>query len=340
MTRRPSRALLALVAALACGRAAAWGAEGHHTVGALADRLIAGTSAQAHVRALLGGVTLEQAAVWADCAKGVDAAHGFAYTATGQYPECAVFETPAGIAAMVDFVRRNDANCPRAAGEPGCHRQWHYTDVAIQRRAYRLGDTGTRPFDIVGATSAALRVLRDEPVDGPFDLRDKREALLLLAHFAGDIAQPLHVGAVWLDDEGRPVDPLEARFEPRMGTRGGNAILLTGPLVHHAGENLHGAWDAIPGALRADRIDGAWLRRARAVPATRGRLAEWPARWADVTLDASRLALSGLHWGPRVGEHWSVALSPADEAAMRELKQRQLTAGGAWLAQALRAIWP
>ena len=34
-----------------------------------------------------------------------------------------------------------------------------------------------------------------------------REALRLLAHYVGDIHQPLHVAAVYLDREGRVVDP-------------------------------------------------------------------------------------------------------------------------------------
>ena len=211
MPRRTLRAVLALSIALFATAAAPWGADGHHTVGAIADRLIAGTHAQAQVNALLGGLTLEQAAVWADCAKGVDPGKDFAYTSAGKYPECAIFETPAGEAEMVDFVKRNDTNCPRAPGDASCHTQYHYTDEAIQRKRYQPGDVGTRNFDVVAAISATIHVLKGEPAPAPFDIKDKREALLLLAHYVGDIHQPLHVGAVYLDAAGDIVDPAQDR---------------------------------------------------------------------------------------------------------------------------------
>ena len=43
MFRRPPRALVALAIALSATAAAPWGADGHRTVGALADRLLVGT---------------------------------------------------------------------------------------------------------------------------------------------------------------------------------------------------------------------------------------------------------------------------------------------------------
>ena len=114
----PTRhAAIALIVALTATAASAWGPDGHHTVGALADRLIAGTHAEAQVKALLNGLSLEQAAVWADCAKGVDPTKNYAYTSAGKYPECAIFETPDGEAEMIDYVRRNDINCPHVAGD-------------------------------------------------------------------------------------------------------------------------------------------------------------------------------------------------------------------------------
>src|SRR6185312_1661611 len=50
------------------GRAGAWGPDGHKTVAAIADKLIAGTNAANQVQAILAGTSLEDAAVWADCA--------------------------------------------------------------------------------------------------------------------------------------------------------------------------------------------------------------------------------------------------------------------------------
>ena len=134
----PSFAIaLAGIAAAVCTSASAWGPDGHHTVGALADKLIAGKPAAAQVQALLGGLRLQNASVWADCARGVDPAQGYAYTTRGRYPECRIFETPELEAEMSDFVRRNDVNCDRRPSEESCHKQYHYTDIAIQRSRIR-----------------------------------------------------------------------------------------------------------------------------------------------------------------------------------------------------------
>ena len=48
MTLRLIRAAAAFAIALLTSAAHAWGPDGHHTVGAIADRLVAGTNAQAH----------------------------------------------------------------------------------------------------------------------------------------------------------------------------------------------------------------------------------------------------------------------------------------------------
>ena len=84
MPARRSRFAVGAVALLACANASSWGPDGHHTVGAIADRLIAGSHAAEQVKSLLGGLSLEQAAVWADCAKGVDPSKDFAYTSAGK----------------------------------------------------------------------------------------------------------------------------------------------------------------------------------------------------------------------------------------------------------------
>lgn len=61
--RRFLGAVLAMVCtAVFSPKATAYGPAGHQTVGAVADRLIAGTPAAARVQALLGGETLESAA--------------------------------------------------------------------------------------------------------------------------------------------------------------------------------------------------------------------------------------------------------------------------------------
>src|SRR5271154_5672227 len=66
-------ALLAgvILGALDGRSAGAWGAEGHQTIGAIADSLLIGTNAEKAVREILGAEKLETAALWADCVKGV-----------------------------------------------------------------------------------------------------------------------------------------------------------------------------------------------------------------------------------------------------------------------------
>src|SRR5512136_938777 len=105
----------------------AWGPEGHQTVGAIADRLIAGTHAAAEVKTILGGLSLQEASVWADCAKGIDPSKNYAYQSMGTHPECEIFETPDLEAEMSDFVRRNDTHCIPIPGVDSCHKQYHYT---------------------------------------------------------------------------------------------------------------------------------------------------------------------------------------------------------------------
>ena len=337
---RPPRPAAALAAALFVATASAWGPDGHHTVGAIADRLIAGTNAQAQVKALLGSLTLEQAAVWADCAKGVDPSKNFAYTSPGKYPECAIYETPDGEAEMIDFVRRNDTNCPRVPGDESCHEQYHFSDEAVQRKRYRLGDVGTRDFDVVAAVSATIHVLQGDPAPAPFNIKDKREALLLLAHYAGDIHQPLHVGAVYLDAAGDVVDPAQGTFDPATATQGGNEITTIHVATNRQSENFHATWDDIPEALQSSHIDAAWLALARKVPPSRGPIQGWSTIWASGTLTQARAAVDGLTFGPQVKGLWTVPLTGRYDDAMAPIKKRQLTEAGARLAQTLEAIWP
>ena len=340
MPRQIRRFLVALIATQFATAAFAWGPDGHHTVGALADRLIAGTHAEAQVKAWLNGLTLEQAAVWADCAKGVDPTKNYAYTSAGKYPECAIFETPDGEAEMIDYVKRNDVNCPHVAGDPSCHTQYHYTDEAIQRKRYQLGDVGTNNFDVVAAITATLHVLKGEPAPAPFDIKDPREALLLLSHFAGDITQPLHVGAVYLDPTGKVIDPAIGTYDPATGTQGGNLISTIRVATNHTSELLHATWDDTPAFLHSDHIDAAWLARARAEPKTRGDIYAWSAEWASTTMTQARLAFKGLQFGPLQGKDWTVPLTGRYDDSMAPIKKRQLTQGGANLAHALMAIWP
>jgi len=337
-----NKLFVALVCLAAClsTSALAWGPAGHHTIGAIADQLIAGSNAAKQVRRLLRGGTLQNAAVWADCARAIDPAKNYAYTAPGRYPECAIYETPALEAEMADFVRRNDTNCARTPTEESCHKQYHYTDIAVQRRRYLRHETGARDDDIVAATRAAIRVLEGEPAPAPFNIKNEREALLLLAHYVGDIHQPLHVGAVYLDTRGRRVDPDKTGFRPATATRGGNQIIVTVRTDKVRSTNLHHLWDDIPVTMTVPFVDSNWLTRARAVRRTSGTLDDWPTAWTNQTLYQSRLAFAHLKFGRKIGDRWHATLPANYDAKMDAIKKRQLTRAGARLAQVLKAIWP
>jgi hypothetical protein len=340
-TKAPILAAFACADVLLKAPAFAWGPDGHHSVGAIADQLLVGSHAAGEVMALLGGLTLQDAAVWADCAKGIDPSKNYSYQSPGHYPECAIYETPAHEAEMADFVRRNDTNCLRKPTEEICHKQYHYTDVAIQRSAYARGPVGTRDDDVVAAIAAAMRVLKGDSAPAPFNFKDKREALLVLTHYVGDVHQPLHVGAVYLDAIGKTVDPDAGKFDPSTETRGANQILVTStganaPISH----NLHATWDAVPASLTSSQINGIWLRQAKAVPATAGDTFGWPTSWATETLGQAQKAFAGLTFGKQEAGHWVVVL-PADYSTqMSNIKQQQLTVAGARLSQILQAIWP
>lgn len=225
------------------GQAFGWGPDGHHTVGAIVDRLIAGSNAATQVRMILGdmNITLEDASVWADCAKGVVPGDGYEYRPDRPYKECKIFETSAREYEMRDFVRRNDTNCPRKPGEESCHKQYHYADVAIAHDHYDPGFVGARNDDIVAATAAAMHVLKGDPAPAPFSFKDKREALLVLSHYVGDIHQPLHVGVVYLDSHGGLKNPDEGSFGQQSDTHGGNSILLNGD----SRRKLHAMWNSL-----------------------------------------------------------------------------------------------
>ena len=321
-----------LLSTLSPPTARAWGPDGHHTVAAIADQLLKGTSAATQVRAILGGVGLEDAAVWADCAKGVNTTT-FVYDNAGKFPECAPFENPLGEAAMIDFVKRNATNCNPKPTEETCHKQYHYADIAIQHDHYDLSFVGARNDDVSAAITAAIAVLQNKNAPSPFSIKDQREALLLLTHYVGDIHQPLHVGAIYLDPKGKPVNPDKGQFDPTTETKGGNFISVKA-------SNLHATWDAIPASLKDTKVNAAWVKAAKAVASTTGPISSWSTGWASDTQKEAQKAFANLAFGPQKLGKWSTKLPSSYSKSMSAIKKTQLTKGGARLAQLLSAIWP
>jgi hypothetical protein len=325
------------------GEALAWARDGHQTVGLIAQELIRGTRAEREVGALLhDGEDMAQAAEWADCAKG--------------YCENPPDEE------MREFNRRYfGAGMPGGRYARGKTHQFHFASVPFQQAAYVAGGVGTDPEDVVQVLTEAIRTLRGDAVGRPHDF-SRRQALFLVCHLVGDIHQPLHVGAGWVEVDSALVQPSADAVADGLvlESEGGNLLHLSRSRV------LHHAWDSDyvvavmrgyglhPGRLgkdklAADREFAATLLEVHPrLAKTPGDVALWPLDWANESLALARDALAPLRLGPvEMYGHggaeeygWPVTLPPAYEDDAQAVVELQLWAAGSRLAQVLEAVWP
>jgi hypothetical protein len=320
------------------GSAFGWGHEGHELIGSIADQKLS-MHARQQVSQILG-FELRVAAPWADCVRSVvrNQDGSFKYSPDPKHPEytvaCTSFETPEEIARMEDYISRNWSNCFYETGH-GCDEAYHFDDVAVQHSRYDRSYVGTSAHDVVSAIQAAIMVLKDMPGPSPFSIKDKKEALFLLSHFVGDIHQPLHVGAVYLDSTGKLIDPdSDAPDDPTTHTAGGN-------LISDQGTNFHSEWDQIPPVL-GHSADATTMGAANAVPNTTGPLETWPVAWATDTIVASHSAFAGASFAGVGASRWVVKFANHQQYVndQDKIKKAQIAKGGARLAQVLNAIWP
>jgi hypothetical protein len=204
----------------------------------VADLILQNDPAGAAARQLLQN-SLSEAAVWADCAKGA----------------CGPL-TP----DERTYVEDNSQ-----------HKTFHYTDVPIQQAQYKLGTAGTREDDVVQVSKQAINILRGVPPNQGPAVLDRKSALWVLAHMVGDLHQPLHVGAIYYDQEcDEVVDPnIVGAGKPNFGigstvasTEGGNDLKLGG------GKSFHVFyWDdgTVTGAMR---LAGVKRKSVEGCPAT------------------------------------------------------------------------
>jgi len=282
-----------------------WGADGHRTVGLIADIILEQQPAlNDRVRQILGESGLAEVSVWADCAKGFR-----------------ICRRP-----LTEEEKAFTHDNPK-------HHAFHYTDVPIQQSQYRAGTAGTGSDDVVQVMKQAVNVLRGKaPNQGPAIL-NQRNALWLLAHLVGDIHQPLHVGAVYFDgDCTQIVDPnVVGAGQPDFGigstvasTRGGNDLMIS------KSRNLHSYWDGgtVTGAMRLvgvrdKSIEEFAMAIARNPPRgwqTAGDPETWSTQWATEIMPLAHQALTRLHIAPGElvtggpGGHctWSVGPLPRD----------------------------
>lgn len=288
-------------------------------------------------------VTLGEAAVWPDCIRDVSGAAGgqFRFTVGPYTPRvCKEIFVDNGSeeSRMTDYAARNWTGCEYSGRRAECNLAYHFANVNVHnRRRYRLGYHGTGPQDVVQGINAAITVLRCPgtqtcTVAAPFDIRDKREALFMLSHFVGDLHQPLHVGAVYLNRNHRPGG------DTGKMTTGGNWLLLS-----RGGGNLHSEWDTISEGLgrspSADAISDACRIAPRPDP-----VFEKPEVWATQSVLLARTAYSGMTFAehPTKANRWLISFADAEDyrGDRRAAQARQVVTAGARLGAFLNAVWP
>lgn len=306
----------------------AWGADGHKTVGAMADQLIQNTSAEQEVRQLLkDGETLMSVSVWADCAKG--------------YTYCHASPT----SEMKEFTKQN-----------GHHHDYHFTDIPFENTAYKEDTVGAGDNDVVHIIRQCIHVLsgHTDAASNPHSFT-RRQALLLLTHFVGDIHQPLHVGSAYIDAHdhfGVPEKQEQLDSHEFEITKGDNYIMK------NSSENLHSYWDenAVKNAMRkaqANTPEGyasALLAKYPATEVMSTAIDNWPVAWADESLKSAKAAHAGMQIGHRgMGQDrdgqdhliWPITVLPgAYTDSAEDVAEQALVNAGKRLALILKTIWP
>lgn len=292
----------------------AFGGSGHRIVGTLAEMHLKGTRALKEVRKILRpNETLAEAAVWPDTIKDP------------------LYE---------------DGDTPMYRLNHPAHDTYHYANLPFQTDAYALTVPGARPTDAVQTASIAIGVLRTGK--GIFT---QREALRVLAHLAGDIHQPLHVGNAFVSASGPlqfivPNGPTGWRT-----TLGGNALVY-GPENRF---NLHSYWDSHAVNITMGQEDVATFAAhlfAEMKPgagwSNSGDVQTWPMQWASEGLKQAKEVHAGLklvsYLGPddqkRTAHRWLIEQPAGYDDRARPMIRQQLAVAGYRLAQTLKAIWP
>jgi hypothetical protein len=294
--------VVALSGAFISFNAHAWGNDGHRAVGAIADQLIKGSNAEKQVQALLlQGESLAKVASWADCVKG---------TYCGPQTE-----------EMVAYTTAN----PK-------HGEYHYTDVPFQLSHYEDHGVGTTDHDIVQTLKQCIAVLqgKGDKTTNPHNFTP-RQALLMLTHLTGDIAQPLHVGEGYVGKEGGFVVPSQKQLDDKQAfaTQGGNNLQLddlkltasssqlipaaadedkpagapaTPPRAPQTIRAFHSYWDTTVvnyafrriGVRTPEQFAQNVIAGNPVVSPNSGDPTTWPYQWADQTLVVAKLAYTDV----------------------------------------------
>jgi hypothetical protein len=237
----PLRLLFALTVAAFGESLFAYGPTGHEIIGGVADKLIANTPAAQKIYALTDGITLERASTVADEIRAWDKSGVDDLNAFPHYAEHSKIDEQ-----LREFWRANPPTPDPKSPTPS-HHWFHYTDVPVLNpQKYSDGKTGRTQWDIVHMIGYCVDVVRGEvPENNPRKIT-KPVAVILLAHYVGDIHQPLHVGVEYFSHAGQAVDP--DKGQAGIEDEGGNTLVLrlTGRQTENMnkrGLKLHGFWD-------------------------------------------------------------------------------------------------
>jgi hypothetical protein len=317
---RASLFVVALAAVLAVVNVplGAFGEAGHRIVGTVAELHLRNSRAASEVRKILRpNETLADAAVWPDRIK--------------------------------DPLYEDGDTALMRLNHPA-HDTYHYANLAFGAERYSIATTGARSTDIVQMTRECIRVLKGDARTSSGFVLSQRDALRLLAHFVGDMHQPLHVGNAFVS-AGVPlqfVDPSGATGW--RSTLGGNALIY-GPEGRF---NLHSYWDSHAVNITMQQ-EGASAFAARLVadikPAAswtgKGDIDGWPEQWATEGLALAKEVHRGIrlvsYLGPddarRTAHRWSIEQPAGYDDRARPIIRQQLAAGGYRLAEVLKRVW-
>jgi hypothetical protein len=151
-------------------------------------------------------------------------------------------------------------------------RSWHFVNIDVAHPDYSeardcpLGDCVIRRIE------RATEMLRDE--HDQFTDCERKDALIYLIHFVGDLHQPFHCGF--------------GRFANSTADRGGNSVRVR---IGNQSTNLHSAWDGTLIELQ-NRTDDQWAGHLidEVIPSLDPQLAAETsvAAWADESHDIAR----------------------------------------------------
>lgn len=299
-----------VVICLLASNALSYGPAGHHMVGAIADRRLAklNSTAATRVNFLLDGLSLADAALLPDEIKDWDGAgHPTPLPRLKSHPRI--------LQELSDFWM---ANHKMVEGQP-LHRVYHFTDVPVLDEAkYADGTIGRPDHDLIHLIPFCIAVLQ-----APDNTENERKitksvAIILLAHYLGDIHQPLHVGAEYFDDKGKPTNPDKGGkfFIDEGGNNFDFNILKAGKPVS-SGKVLHGYWD---GTAAATALGLMQVQFKSAHPGHTQNATEWELAQEFADLEPAEWKLSPQLAVKDWAEAWANDILPVAREAHQRLR--------------------